>query len=156
MFFKAKFLKLLLILAICSALSWSSLAQQELTQPSYRIENFELPYGRLGNHCQAIAQDSFGFMWFGTQGGLHRWDGYKFKTYLNDPYDSSSISSNYIEQIYVAKDNSLWLASFGGGVNHFDQETEKFTSFLNNPQNATQSLVILSMIYLKILTETFG
>ena len=60
-----------------------SFAQLDFTPPSFRIEVLELPNGRLGNHCQTIAQDSFGIMWFGTQRGLHRWDGYQFKTYTN-------------------------------------------------------------------------
>ena len=82
-----------------------------------------------------MTQDSFGYMWFGTQGGLHRWDGYEFKTYRNDPLDSNSISFSYVEFMYVAKDGSLWLGTWGGGLNHFDHETEKFTSFEHDPKN---------------------
>ncbi len=33
-------------------------------------------------------------MWFGTENGLYRWDGYEYKIYQNDPNDSTSISGN--------------------------------------------------------------
>ena len=46
-----------------------------------------------------ILKDRFGFMWFGTQDGLNRYDGYNFQVYRNGPGDTSSISSNYIQSI---------------------------------------------------------
>ena len=109
--------------------------REDFTPPSFSIEPFELPNGILGNHCQTIAQDSSGIMWFGSQRGLHRWDGYQFKTYINDPYDSSSISTGYIEKILVAKDHTFWLASFSGGISYFDLKTEKFINFFHDPED---------------------
>ena len=32
-----------------------------------------------------IVQDDQGFMWFGTQYGLNRYDGYNFKVFVHDP-----------------------------------------------------------------------
>ena len=49
-------------------------------------------------------------MWFASKNGLHRWDGYQFKTYQHDPADTTSIAGNYVEYIYLAKDGSLWLS----------------------------------------------
>ncbi|MEM8524316.1 MAG: two-component regulator propeller domain-containing protein [Bacteroidota bacterium] len=113
----------------------NGLAQQKEVPPSFHFEIFDLPNNELGNHVQTIAQDSFGFIWFGSQYGLHRWDGYKFKTYLHDPLDSISISSSYVEHIHVAKDGSLWLGTWGGGLNHFDPSTEIFTSYFHDAEN---------------------
>ena len=110
-------------------------AQGSTPPPGFRFEVFELPGGELGNHVQSIAQDSFGFMWFGSQYGLHRWDGYQFKTYLNNALDPASISSNYVEFIFVAKDGTLWLGTWGGGLNHFDPATQQFTHYLHDPRN---------------------
>jgi len=101
----------------------------------FRFEEFELPNGILGNHLQCIVQDSFGFMWFGSQNGIHRWDGYQFKTYTHDPLDSTSISSSYVESMYVARDGSLWLGTIGQGLNRFDPGTEQFTTYLNDPDD---------------------
>ncbi|MEK6755306.1 MAG: two-component regulator propeller domain-containing protein, partial [Bacteroidota bacterium] len=38
-----------------------------------------------GVNC--ILQDSQGFMWFGTQDGLNRYDGYEFTVFKHDPAD---------------------------------------------------------------------
>ncbi len=38
------------------------------------------------------------FMWFGTVSGLNRYDGYQFKTYEHDPWDSNFVADNYIEK----------------------------------------------------------
>jgi streptogramin lyase len=65
-------------------------AQEITAPPGFRFENFALPGGELGNHVQTIVQDSSGFLWFGSQYGLHRWDGYQFKTYLTNALDAGS------------------------------------------------------------------
>ena len=49
-------------------------------------EGFTFPVGG-----RAFAQDSLGFLWNGTGGGLCRFDGYNFKVYKRDPKDSLSI-----------------------------------------------------------------
>jgi signal transduction histidine kinase/DNA-binding response OmpR family regulator/ligand-binding sensor domain-containing protein len=112
-------------------------AQKAGLQPSFRFEAFELPGGELGNHVQTIAQDSFGFMWFGSQFGLHRWDGYQLKTYYADPEDSTAIISNYVEYIYVATDGTLWLGHWGYGLDRFDYETETFHHYVHDPDDPT-------------------
>ena len=78
-------------------------AQSDRSLDALELEQFTLPNGSGGNHVQSIVQDDYGFMWFGTQNGLHRWDGHRFKTYMHDRWDNSSISSNYVEYIYVGE-----------------------------------------------------
>jgi len=107
-------------------------AQGEAPPPSFYFEILELPGGLMTNHVQAIAQDSFGFLWFGSQFGLYRWDGYQLKAYLHDPADPASIASDYVECIYVAKDGTLWLGHWGHGLDRFDYDTETFQHFAYN------------------------
>jgi signal transduction histidine kinase/CheY-like chemotaxis protein/ligand-binding sensor domain-containing protein/AraC-like DNA-binding protein len=111
------------------------------------LQVFELPNGEAGNHVQAIVQDKYGFLWFGSQYGLHRWDGSQFKTYLNDPGNANSPSSDYIETIYVAKDGTLWLGTWGAGLNHFDQKTGKFTRYYASRRDG------LSDNFVNVITE---
>ena len=47
-------------------------------------------------------------MWFGTQGGLNRYDGFKFEVYKHSKNKSTSLSSNYIGSITEDKDGNLW------------------------------------------------
>lgn len=119
-------------------------AQDSPLRATFRSELFELPGGEIGNDIQAIAQDSFGFMWFGSQFGLHRWDGYKLKTYLKDPEDSTSLASDYIESIYVSKDGTVWVGHWGNGLDRFDHETETFRHYnlnLGDPKHNGNNLV---------------
>jgi ligand-binding sensor domain-containing protein len=113
-------------------------SQDYILEPATSFEKLELPGGSLGNSVQCMVQDSFGFMWYASKNGLHRWDGYQFKTYQHDPDDSTSISGNHVEHICLAKDGTLWIA-VGWGTNkglleHFDQRTETFTHYDYQPE----------------------
>jgi ligand-binding sensor domain-containing protein/signal transduction histidine kinase len=80
-------------------------------------------------------QDSRGFMWFGTQDGLNRYDGYNFKVYKHIPNDTTSLSENWIWNIYEDSKGYLWIGTFGGGACRFDRTTETFITYLNDPGN---------------------
>lgn len=75
-----------------------------------------------------IFQDSRGFMWFGTEDGLNRYDGQNFTVFRSKSDDDNSITYKWIEMIFEDSRGKLWFAS-QGGLTHFDMETEKFTQF---------------------------
>jgi signal transduction histidine kinase/ligand-binding sensor domain-containing protein/DNA-binding response OmpR family regulator len=79
-----------------------------------------------------MLQDKKGFMWFGTEDGLNRFDGYQFKVYKNNPDDSTSISYNNVSAIYEDTAANIWLGTFTGEVNRFDPKTEIFTRYKIN------------------------
>ena len=58
-----------------------------------------------------IAQDHQGYIWIGTEDGLLRYDGYAFVTYSNIPGDSTSLSQNRVEKLYVDFTGDLWIGS---------------------------------------------
>ncbi|MCO6475335.1 MAG: response regulator [Phaeodactylibacter sp.] len=86
-------------------------------------------------HVSSIAQDHNGFLWLGMEFGLARYDGYSFKTYRNDPNDSTSISSNIIRALFIDEQGYIWIGTDGGGVCRFDPRKEQFTSFKHEPDN---------------------
>jgi ligand-binding sensor domain-containing protein/signal transduction histidine kinase len=75
-----------------------------------------------------IVQDDQGFMWFGTQYGLNRYDGYKFKVFLHDPADPKSLGGVYITALFKDRSGIIWV-----GCNQFldkyDPATETFTHY---------------------------
>ncbi len=83
----------------------------------------------------AIVQDQAGFMWFGTQEGLNRYDGYRFDTYLNNPNDPSSISHNWVYSLLVDRAGRLWVGTYGGGLNRLDAATGKFERYMHDPND---------------------
>ena len=107
----------------------------------YIIEEFTLPGGRTGNNVNAIVQGPYGFMWFGSHGGLHRYDGHEFVTYKNVPGDTigetTSLTFPYIENLYWDKSNMLWVTTYGGGLYRFDPVNETFKHFAHNPEDST-------------------
>jgi len=68
-------------------------------------------------------------MWFGTFDGLNRYDGYTFKVYTNDPFDSTTISDNVITCIFEDSKNQIWIGTVNGYLNKFNRNTESFERY---------------------------
>jgi hypothetical protein len=109
--------------------------------------------GLSNNIVRAIAQDSAGFMWFGTENGLNRYDGYTFKVYKHDPESPLSLSQNHVEVIHVDKSGIIWIGTYGGGLNRFDPKTEQFTHYKHDPSDSNS--ISADVIY-SILEDKFG
>lgn len=75
---------------------------------------------------RTIAQDKDGFMWFGSQEGLHRYDGYQFLSFHHDASDPNSLSSDLISRILIDSTNQLWVATSGDGLNVYRESSKNF------------------------------
>lgn len=81
-------------------------------------------------------QDSKGFMWFGTTDGLNKYDGYTFTVYEHDPANPNSLSNNAVYAIAEDRSGTLWIGTWGGGLNRFDRETERWRHYQHDPSDA--------------------
>ena len=72
-----------------------------------------------------MSQDSLGYLWFTSGPGLYRYDGYNFKTYLNNPNDSQSLSGQSMECVYVDKTGLVWVGDIFSGLSALDPVTGK-------------------------------
>ncbi|KQS27108.1 hybrid sensor histidine kinase/response regulator [Dyadobacter sp. Leaf189] len=88
--------------------------------------------GLTDNNVNCIFQDSKGFIWIGTNGGLNRYDGHEFKSYQNEERDNTSLSNNAVTGIAEDKAGNIWVATSGGGLNVLDKGRKKFKSFLSD------------------------
>lgn len=81
--------------------------------------------GLSNSQILCVKRDSKGFVWFGTPYGLNRYDGYRFKTFYSYAKDTTTMRSNYVDEIYEAYDGKLWLKQ---GMNYtiYDPVTETF------------------------------
>jgi ligand-binding sensor domain-containing protein/serine phosphatase RsbU (regulator of sigma subunit) len=76
-----------------------------------------------------MLQDSQGFMWFGTQDGLNRFNGYNFTVFKNTPADSASLNDNFVVTIAEDSNRTLWVGTLNNpqALNRFDHITESFS-----------------------------
>ncbi|MCE7064594.1 hybrid sensor histidine kinase/response regulator [Dyadobacter sp. CY326] len=87
--------------------------------------------GLSQNNVTCVIKDKRGFMWFGTQDGLNKYDGYKFTVYRNDPQNSKSLSHNYVHAIFQDKSGRIWVGTDDGGLSLFNSDRESFTNYLH-------------------------
>jgi ligand-binding sensor domain-containing protein/signal transduction histidine kinase len=79
---------------------------------------------------RSILQDQTGFLWFGTDDGLNRYDGYSFKIYKRQPHDSNSLSHSMIWCLWEDRNEVLWIGT-EMGLNSLDPKKERFQRYLN-------------------------
>jgi len=88
----------------------------------------------------SIYQDRQGYMWFSTQDGLNVFDGYETKVYLPAPFDSTSLSSGWTQDVVESSDGTVWIATELGGLNALDRSTGVFTRYRHDPSDSTTIL----------------
>ncbi|MFC9777903.1 hybrid sensor histidine kinase/response regulator [Paenibacillus chitinolyticus] len=98
-----------------------------------RFQNLTINQGLSQNSIIDIVQDPSGFLWFGTQDGLNRYDGYSFVIYKNDMNDPDSLSDNWVTDLFVDSKGTLWIGTYNGGVNRYDAATGKFFRYRSDP-----------------------
>jgi len=67
---------------------------------TYNFKHININNGLSQNAVFSIIKDSRGFMWFGTKDGLNKYDGFNFVVYQHNPFDTTTISSNYVTTVY--------------------------------------------------------
>ncbi len=131
---------LLLVLVIAAPLSASARGVQAAApsippNTSLRFASFSLQQGLSQSVVNVTFQDSQGYLWFGTQDGLNRYDGYHFTIFRPDPDDPSSLSDRGIYDIAEDTHGSLWIATLVGGLNRYDRASGTFTHYFHDPDN---------------------
>ncbi len=119
----------IVLLSIIIFLSWQA---NGYAQPSdITFERLAADHGLVGVNC--LLRDHKGFMWFCTQEGVNKYDGYNFILYKHDPTQLNSLSDNWVSAIYEDRFGMLWIGTQSGGLNRFDQETEQFIHYTYQP-----------------------
>lgn len=97
--------------------------------PTPRFTHLTSEQGLSHNVVRCILQDSQGFMWFGTLGGLNRYDGYTFTIYHHLRSDPDSLSSDTITALYQDRMGTLWIGTTIG----LDSLTGDAARFIHHP-----------------------
>ncbi|MCB0376510.1 MAG: hypothetical protein KDD04_11370, partial [Sinomicrobium sp.] len=93
-----------------------------------RLEAITIEQGLSQGYVNQILQDREGFIWFATQNGLNRYDGYNFKVYKNIPEDPYSLPDNAIMSFQEAGD-FLVVQTESLGISIFDKASQRFFYF---------------------------
>ncbi len=65
-------------------------------------------------NVMAITEDGYGIMWFGTEDGLNRFDGYAFTVYRSSADDSTTLCNNFVSVLLVDRKKRLWVGTRDG------------------------------------------
>jgi len=116
------------------ALSTPSLA---VDSRSVRFHNISHDEGLSQSFVYTIIQDQQGYMWFGTQEGLNRFDGFEFTVFVHDPNDPQSITDETIRTMIKDRSGNMWIGTDAGGLSRYDQASQTFTNYLHDPTDST-------------------
>lgn len=122
----------------CFVCLWALIAAVSMHRSyaeSLYVERLGLEDGLSQTTINAIVQDSRGFMWFATQTGLNRYDGYRFKIYGSIKDNPSSLRNHSVWALIVTKDGQLWVGTYGG-LSVYRPETDDFISYQYEPDNS--------------------
>ena len=93
-----------------------------------RFRRISTAAGLSQTRVEQIIQDDQGFMWFGTQFGLNRYDGNSFRVFTPNPANANSISCGSIGALFRDRSNKLWIGC-NQFLDRFDPTTERFTHY---------------------------
>lgn len=100
----------------------------------YNASQLSLESGLSQSSVSSIVQDEKGFLWLGTQDGLNRYDGYEFRVIKHIPFDSTSLSSNYITALCTEKDDKIWVGTPLQGLNLYNPRNNSAIHFHKKSQ----------------------
>ncbi len=117
----ALFYRMLFIFGLVAGLPENGVAQ---TRP-YVYQHLDREDGLASSIVLAILQDSQGYMWFGTDNGLQRYDGRQFTHYRFELNNPNSLASDIVEALLQDGQGNLWIAS-PGFVTRFSVQQHTF------------------------------
>ncbi|MCX6557889.1 MAG: LuxR C-terminal-related transcriptional regulator [Candidatus Aminicenantes bacterium] len=99
------------------------------------FQNISVEDGLSQNTVICMLQDRNHFMWFGSEDGLDRFDGYSFKVYRHSQHHDEGLSHDRISCLLNNRDGTIWIGTLGGGLDHFDPGRERFSHYRHDPHN---------------------
>jgi ligand-binding sensor domain-containing protein/DNA-binding CsgD family transcriptional regulator len=125
-------------LSICCFIAFLAAAQVR-PLPGYTagrpFQNISIEDGLSQNTILCMLQDRDRFMWFGSEDGLNRFDGYTFKVYRHSKGHDESLADDQVTCLLNGDDGTLWVGTQGGGLDRFDPVRETFSHHRFDPRN---------------------
>ena len=107
------------------------------------FEHLSIEHGLSQITVHSILEDNKGFLWFGTEDGLNRYDGYEFVVYRHNSNDPNCISDNFVWSIFEDSDSNIWVGTNNGGLNKYDYSSNSFKTYLNNSTSGENNIRVI-------------
>jgi signal transduction histidine kinase/ligand-binding sensor domain-containing protein/DNA-binding response OmpR family regulator len=109
------------------------------------IKRYGIKDGLSQAVVNSITQDEKGFMWFATDDGLNRFDGYEFRSFKFDTDSDSDVpfQDNFVQRIFKDSRGRLWVSS-RRGLYRFDLSSEKMKRFHDGRRGVTNDVSFIS------------
>ncbi|MEJ2880985.1 ligand-binding sensor domain-containing protein [Pedobacter sp. GR22-6] len=104
-------------------------------QEQLHLTAFGNTEGLSQNSIYSVIKDHKGLMWFATQDGLNKYDGYKVSVYKYRIGDRRALPSNFITSLAEDKAGDLWVGTRLNGLSRFNRSADNFTTFRHFPAN---------------------
>ncbi len=95
----------------------------------YIFRHISTENGLVNNYVKKILQDSYGYIWIGTQGGLQRYDGYRFVTYVADFHNPDALQTDWISTLFEDSRHRFWVGTDKGSAYTLNRNTGKFYNY---------------------------
>lgn len=113
---------LALALILPASMSWAATRD-------FHFRNLGSEHGLAQNTVTAFAQDAEGFVWVGTQGGLHRYDGQRYHLFRHDPRDPASLPDSYVTALAVEGRDAMWVGTYSEFIARLDLHDGRIKRF---------------------------
>ncbi|MDQ2069241.1 diguanylate cyclase [Natronospira bacteriovora] len=88
-----------------------------------RFEQLTIEDGLHQNTVGSLLQDRRGFIWIGTEAGLHRYDGQGFRLFRHEPGNPASLADNFAISLAEGADGAIWVGTMTGGIHRLDPDS---------------------------------
>lgn len=122
----------------CSILFINSLCLKGQTE-NIKFNHIGVDDGLSQGSIYSICRDKLGFLWFATENGLNRYDGYSFKVYKHNTRNEYSISSNKVLSLFEDSKKNLWIGT-NEGLNYYDRNNDRIIKDPKWPHNTITSI----------------
>lgn len=103
------------------------------------FRHYNNKHGLSHNTVYCSLQDRRGFMWFGTEDGLNRFDGHTFKIYRHNSSHPASLPNDRLVNLFESSDGKIWVFT-AGVTSYYDATTDSFHPFRLSPgQNEAEA-----------------
>jgi signal transduction histidine kinase/ligand-binding sensor domain-containing protein/DNA-binding response OmpR family regulator len=117
------------IITVCLLLLYTVAGYTQI--PGYQFTATSSKEGLASNTVNAILKDRYGFVWFGTEDGLTRFDGLNYKVYRHSAKDTTTLWSNEITSLHEDRAGRLWIGT-STSLHLYNRKKDSFFHYRSN------------------------